>query len=342
MKKLFVVLSLFALVGFVTVPAHALVGVPDAVPGTEVVLPFFLIEKTGTYPDPVCGLGDNTLLTITEVGGVESSVHFTVYNKRTEDLFNDTIDYTPNDVLPILISDIINDMSDILQERLEIDFRGKTYYFGYIVFDQGTATPDNLIAHLYQLDLAGGLAAGVVIPAKESANGLNSLLQDDRAVGKPDLEAFNADAYFAAEQLIAEDTPPGASGWFRLMPRYYLNDEATGECYIIIWASKNDQPGEIHIYIYDEEENKRSITIIIEDEVNLLNVEGILPQSFKYSGETPFAAGWIAIDLPDLNGDGFNGEVEYLAYSWQMAYDILVGTNWSVLFDVHRDAGTTD
>lgn len=344
MKKLFVALSLFAVVGFAAVPAYGLVGMPDAVPGTDVVLPFFLVEKTSDVK-PWCGAGDNTLLTITEVNGWFGRLDFTVYDRKSNDLVNDTLTYTPNDVESVLVSDIINNMPELQRDQLEITFRGKTYYCGYIIFDNGPQwflglplpwRPDNLIAHMYQLDLRGGLAAGVVIPAKERARGLDLLLQDGNG-----LEAFNASAYNAAEKLIARDVVNLAE-WFRLMPRYFLHDELTGECYIVIWTSRNFRPGTIHINIYDDEENPYSITIKIKNEVNLINVAGIIPEEFKnyIDPDKPFAAGWIDISLPDINGDGFDPWTEYLGYSWQMAYDAAVGTNWSVLFDVHRDAGT--
>ena len=333
MKKIITIFSVLVALTFMAGPSYALVGMPDAVPGTEVILPFFLVEKTSDAK-PWCGAGDNTLLTITEVGGVAGTLSFTVYTKKTKDLVNDEITYTKYDVEPILVSDIINNMPEDLRDQLEITFKGKTYYCGYIVFENNRT--DNLIAHMYQLDLTGGLAAGVVIPAKEDATGLNALLRDGN------LEAFNANAYSAAEQLIAGVVSPVASTWFRLMPRYFLHDEDSGESYIIICASANSKPGEIHIYIYDEDETPYSITITIDEEVELIDVAGIIPEEFKnYTDpDKSFAAGWIAIDLPDIDGLKFDGTIEHLGYSWQMAYDAAVGTNWSVLFDVHRDAGT--
>ena len=61
MKKILIALSVLAAMALGTVPAQALIGTPDAVPGTRILVPFFIVSKSG-YGD------EDTLVSITEVG----------------------------------------------------------------------------------------------------------------------------------------------------------------------------------------------------------------------------------------------------------------------------------
>ena len=74
MKRILICLSVLVFLGFGAVPAQALIGVPDDVPGTDILVPFFYVSMPGFG-------NDNTLITITEVKGIETELHYTVHNK---------------------------------------------------------------------------------------------------------------------------------------------------------------------------------------------------------------------------------------------------------------------
>ena len=366
MKKIFLALSVLAVVAFMAVPCQALVGMPDAVPGSKVIIPFWLVQSDLQ--------GNNTLVTLTEVDGrrvkrnctPESPclLHLRVFNKRSVEIHNEFIDYTKYDVVDINFGKIVKDnFGEAAMDDCKVVLNGVEHYFGYAtVEDLDFARYDHWIAHLYQLDLTGGLAAGVVIPAKE-------IVPKDWEAGWPfpnvcaqyadagpgptwwrDYEAFNGDAYYSAQRKIANRGCSNA-GWFRLMPRYYVHDEDTGQCYIIVWQSRNlyvplgaaipyPKGGLLHVFWYDEEENVYSANIDIPHEVNIIEVPYWIPGALK-GGGVPWAAGWLDMIMPGsfLFATPWTTATEMLAYSWQMA-EGAAEESWSVLFEVHRDAGS--
>jgi hypothetical protein len=176
MKKLLVALSFMAVLVFAGTPSMALVGMPDAVPGTDVIQPFFLVAVDG---------GLDTLSVITEVKGEAGYVHWTLYDQKSVPIINDNIPYTPYDVIPISIRGVLQAYASVAElEALTVNLgtalEPDLYYMGYIEFwnsnrwipqvDPGATDPyDNLIGHMYLVDLLNGIASGVVIPARELA-----------------------------------------------------------------------------------------------------------------------------------------------------------------------------
>ena len=355
MKKIFLALSVLAMVAFVAVPCQALVGMPDAVPGSKTIIPFWIVD--------INFAGNTTLVTLTEVEGVPATsdpvlddpgaLHLKVYNKRSKIVHDQIIPYTKFDVVGIDFGQVIKDnFGQAAKDDCAIDFDGNgtdDHFLGYAtVEDLNYYYMDHWIAHLYQLDLGGGLAAGVVIPVQENNSmRCSSANRDFPSLLFSGYESFNADAYFSAEQMIA-GLPCGNAGWFRFMPRYYVHD-ATGESYLILWQSQNlyiplgaVQPytvgGTMHIYWFDEEEHKYSADLDIPNEVNVIDITYWLPGA--HMGDFPWA-GWFDMSMPGsfIGGTPWTTETEMLAYSWQMAQGA-ASQSWSVLFEVHRDAGT--
>ena len=348
MKKIFLALSVLAMVAFVAVPCQALVGMPDAVPGSKTIIPFWIVD--------INFAGNTTLVTLTEVEGVPATsdpvlddpgaLHLKVYNKRSKIVHDQIIPYTKFDVVGIDFGQVIKDNFGQAAKddcAADLDWDGTNdHYLGYAtVEDLNYADLDHWISHLYQLDLGGGLAAGVVNPVQEVVRG-------ECAQSGGMYEAFNADAYFQAEFEINGGRGCTDAGWFRFMPRYYVHD-ATGESYLILWQSQNlyiplgaVQPytvgGTMHIYWFDEEEHKYSADLDIPNEVNVIDITYWLPGA--HMGDFPWA-GWFDMSMPGsfIGGTPWSTETEMLAYSWQMA-EGAASESWSVLFEVHRDAGT--
>jgi hypothetical protein len=183
MKKIFLALSVVALVAFMAGPSSALVGMPDDVPGTDVLLPFFIVS----IPGAPGARGDNSLATITEVKGIPGFLHWTIWDKRSRHVANGDQPYTPYDVVPFSLYDLVSTQVGAEGlEDLEVDLDGDgvvDHYMGYMTFENfvykggcvagcDTKTriyPDNLIGHTYVIDLLRGQTAGSTIPAREYA-----------------------------------------------------------------------------------------------------------------------------------------------------------------------------
>jgi hypothetical protein len=361
MKKIFIALSVLAVVAFVAVPAQALIGMPDAVPGSQTLVPFWIVDINFN--------GDDTLVTLTNVAGVPADprfdppgvLHLEMYNSRSVIVHNETIPYTKYDVVGIDFGQVVRDnlsLASLASCAVDLDNDGTAdHYAGYAYVTDLNYNFDHWIAHLYQLDLAGGMAAGVVIPVKEVDTGPCVQYDDGLfpvdARGDGGYEAFNSDAYTSAESMIA-GTGCADGLALRLMPRYYIHDAATGETQLIVWQSENLQVtpgfpigGLIHINWFDEEEHKYSSDLDIPDELNIINIEYWLPGALK--GDYPWA-GWLDMPLipagapgsPFIGASPWGPETQMMAYSWQLAVGA-AQESWSVLFDVHRDAwGTLD
>ena len=410
MKKLLVALSFIAVLAFAATPSMALVGTPDAVPGTHVLQPFFLVSVNG---------GLDTLVTITEVKGVASSVHWRIFDKNSNHIKNDTIGYTPHDVIPVSVRYLINKyFSTADKEKLIVNIGGDDYYMGYITWENNYAwregniepgilgnlrfpfrnpnTYDNLIGHMYLVDLLGGVASGAVIPARELAQRpyveefsdlpfyfpgwwftQNSAIGTIHANGTvadtqldvefTDYEVFTAFAYshskarengFFWEQWtngVAVDDLNVVPAYFRLLPRYFIQDADYGQTYIFVWTNGNwgnwsDVADLQEAQVYDEEENGVSNGIYLPDELNVIDMRDKLPADL--SDIAPIG-GWVDIrwdytfrNSPIQNFDypwfpsALPLATEWVAYSYQTSNSPDASLNWAALFDVHRDAGT--
>lgn len=277
MKKLFLAMSVLALVAFMAGPSSALVGMPDDVPGNNVLVPFFLVS----IPTPG-GPANNTHVIITEVsglGGVAGAGYpWIIYDKKSTHVADGVIKITQNDVVPI-------DMSAVLANlvgagglaRLEVDLDGDgvpDHWMGYMTITNPTfPTRNNLIAHLLLIDLLNGQSAATTIPAREYAprpiagvDPFGCVANNYRAsqntyfklqwlppIGQmpfpvfTDYEVFTAFALRESRNRAQLTCVPWTVApatwevpqWFRLMPRYYLHDALTADNYIFIWTSGN-------------------------------------------------------------------------------------------------------
>ena len=102
MKKLLVALSFMAVLVFMGTPSMALVGTPDAVPGTHVLQPFFLVSMDGQL---------DCLSVVYDVKGYAGSVHVTMWDRKSQHVRNKDIPYTPRGTVSISIRSWIDNAS---------------------------------------------------------------------------------------------------------------------------------------------------------------------------------------------------------------------------------------
>ena len=190
MKKLLVALSFMAVLVFMGTPSMALVGTPDAVPGTHVLQPFFLVSMDGQL---------DCLSVVYDVKGIRGSVHVTMWDRKSQHVRNKDIPYTPRGTvsisirawiatLPPLPAEPNPDAPTTAREQLIVDLDSDgvyDHYMGYITIDNNPPNVwdpeddtwrttlidqfDNLVGKMYLVELIDGKAAGANIPAREVA-----------------------------------------------------------------------------------------------------------------------------------------------------------------------------
>jgi hypothetical protein len=159
MKKFLVAISLVAMLGFIAVPANALVGVPDDVPGFDIMIPWIYVSMPGFG-------NENTLITITDVVGIAIAgpeLHCWVNTIDSVPVHNWEVEMTNLDVYVTDGMSLINSMAPLAQAALEVDTDGdgiNDHWAGYIYAWNQTGTPNSLISNCYQVYLPAGMAVG--------------------------------------------------------------------------------------------------------------------------------------------------------------------------------------
>jgi len=335
MKKFFLAISLVAVLGFIAVPANALVGVPDDVVGTDILAPWIYVSMPGFG-------NENTLITITEVMGITTNLAGWVNDIDSVQVFNFGGVLTPFDVFGIDGLTLINMMGigSLAEIALRTDTDGDgtpDHWVGYVYFFN-LSTFENLISNIYQVYLPAGMAAainGVSYENKEgqviypfySDNVAPTWLQTNGPFAIPFStfgwmnEAFSANALNAGNARLSWDfvnavpSPAPilyldfavglwtqAANFFRLLPRYFVMD-AIGRSLLIIWTdtfyTQILPPGIVHCNFWNEDEFGLSANIPIDHELNILLVNQLLPGGLFPVGVYP-QAGWIDITTPDI------------------------------------------
>ncbi len=367
MKKLIAVTAILSVMFLGAGTSQALMGTPDAVPGRDVLVPFFIVSMPGMG-------SDNSLITLTEVIGQDddiapgdpgygTTVHMLVYDRNSVQRYDEWIILTPYDVYVTDALAIINSMSVLDRAACEYDMDidgTNDCYVGYVRFENSESSPiNNLISHTYQISSADGIVAGVNGVSLEDAaggGGDGALIAYDEWSA---LEAVSPSGLLAAKQLLDGATSIDKATWFRLLQRVYLHDlDSVNQ--LIIWTDREEDggdagseddlplPGLLHVNFFDEEENAASASILIDHELTFINVANIYPGVLEGTYPDPLAAGWVDIRTPDLSGHGWGNPANstcgkdrlWEGYSLQRA--VLGTTSLDVIFEAHRDAGTGD
>jgi len=317
MRKLFIALSVLAALAFSVVPSQALVGLPDGVPGSDVIMPF-IVAKAG---------GLNTFLALQEVRGGSLSFHYTIYTVGSDTVYNDEDGDTPYGYYATDAWTLISDMSPTGLAQLEITFDGVDYYAGYVVFEN--LVPGNgVIGQLIFMNAAAGKVAASNAWVKEFRPTIPAPMTDIFGI-----ERFSANSLARAESLLENAAYTGA--WaFGLYPRYYIND-ADAATWLVIWKSTNAPAADLHLFFYDENEEYVSTNMPIDKELNFIDVEPYIPIALWPVATYP-KYGWIAIETPDINGGGFDPEREWAGYTYVQASGP-ASSSWTYLTDIHRD-----
>jgi len=330
MKKIFIALLVLAAMAFGTVPAQALIGTPDAVPGTRIVVPFFIVSMTGFgYED--------TLISITEIGKATDTFYLKsyVYNRLSKEAQDKTVVMTKKDVYSPKMSELLAPMgsTQIATYEYDLDADGTNdSYIGYAVFyDPSTSFIDTLTGFALVYDLAAGKAGGFIPPAKEYAatGGVYAIKSEQSDANN--LEAFSSDAYVVGQRLLAGGYTGVRATSFQLSPRYYLLNSAAKN-YFFIWCDRNlTTNGTVHVNYYDEAESGNSTDIDLPNELTVLNVN----TEFVPSGGTTYPfAGWVDITMTIA---AQLRSTEWLGYNYMLASGGASET-WLAINEIHRDA----
>lgn len=358
MKKLIAVAAILSVMFLGAGTSQALMGVPDAVPGEDILVPFFIVSMPGFG-------SDNTLITITDVGGAacaSDDFHLRLYDVHSVEQYNEWFGMTKNDVYVMDAQTLINTMAPgallpvpIGRAALEVDLDGdgtNDHWVGYIHFERNpaeAAAGNNFISHVYQVSVADGMVAGYTgVSLETSDDRIDDYLEaySGNGVDFVGLEALSANALLVAEQILTGDAPRPAAE-FHLLPRVYLAD-ANSTNILIIWTDVEGAPvnvvppGVLHINFYDEDENAISSSFVIPDELNFIDVKDIYPAGLTNVAPAAYAAGWIDIqttytDVTWGGVDGSGGERLWLGYSLQRAM-MAGGTTLDVILEAHRAA----
>jgi len=351
MKKFFIAISLLVAVAFLATPSYALVGIDDAVPGTNFIVPFIVVKATSKPSS-----GQDTSIVWQEVGGVATTnIHWRIYDPASNHLKDDTRALTAYDVDAISVNDIIWDYCSAANRtamEVDIDGDGTTdHYAGYMTFFKDTNTgSSNLVAFFMYLDLAAGQSSGAYAGIREYAPagqgfvaGQNTSRDSNGVATLKTYEVFTADAYattYFRSRGVAVGTGVGTATSIRFTPRWYLHD-ANGESYFILWKSDAEATaaaGTVNINMWNTAEADISTSIILQQELTIYNVANDVRAIWKTSYAS---AGWLDITINATAGTTLTGwdDLEYLAYVWINASSSTASLNWSTLW-ADRQVGT--
>jgi len=355
MKKFFIVLSALAALMLCVVPAQALVGQTDDVPGSDAVVPF-ICDRTLTS-------GLNTLITFQDVrGGWDNDgtsttfvgvFHYTVNTVESVTVHDANLTGSPRAVISTDAFTILTAASSAARTALEVTIDGGAYYAGYIYFNNLTPAADttnwnSAVGQFFFVNLAAGMAASANIPMKEIgdlaggvdgeaviANNvyLNEMVANPGgATDDANSELFSANALLAAQGLQAGDANPTNATTFYMFPRVFVAD-ATAANWWIFWSSANDLPTAttLHVNVYNETETAISTNFPLDSELEIVDTETYLPAglwtAYPYSGY---------VDMNWATSTAALRAQEFIGWSYLQATGT-ASESWTVLNAMARD-----
>jgi hypothetical protein len=355
MKKFFIVLSALAALMLCVVPAQALVGSPDDVPGCNAVVPF-ICDRTLTS-------GLNTLIVFEDVQGgwttagtrtaYAATYHYTVNTVESVTVHDANLTGSPRAVISTDAFTILTAASSAARTALEVTIDGGAYYAGYIYFNNLTPAADttnwnSAVGQFFFVNLAAGMAASANIPMKEIgdlaggvdgeaviANNvyLNEMVANPGgATDDANSELFSANALLAAQNLQAGNANPTNATTFYMFPRVFVAD-ATAANWWIFWSSANDLPTAttLHVNVYNETETAISTNFPLDSELEIVDTETYLPAglwtAYPYSGY---------VDMNWATSTAALRAQEFIGWSYLQATGT-ASESWTVLNAMARD-----
>lgn len=369
MKKIFIVLSVAAVLAFSLAPAMANVpGARDIAPGSQ-FKSFFLVNKDRVDK----GAGPTTLLQISEtkgqyklndaVGIIWCKLHFNFYTMDSVLVYNRVIPITKWQTLLLDMGAMIKDMGNDARAALLTTFEGKNYYAGYVeVTEETFGNMDNIVADVIQCDLSAGIASAAEIPMKAYVGdfggdvgcwdinhvlyGFSPLIDWWTTINKVNYEVFSGEAMWAAMNRVRSGSCDGDAGWFALYPRYLINDATSAKTYWLFLRSSvynTDtntliQSVPFHTWVINGAEDFRSVTIGIR-EFTILDAGQVIPSGLMLT--LPYI-GQMNMRIPGdpMPSAGYLN-MELVGWNWKMAKDPAnPALNWGVMTMMAADAGT--
>jgi len=383
--------------------AQAVLGIPDDVPGSTLLYPFFKVD-----PTPGALSRQDSLIVVTNTANVKTTAHITIWSTKSKHVFDFSVALTEHDVYSCSLLDLLLNpnqvdkpcgifqapggvpdalrVEDILAGYVTVDVvTGGTALFpgeaGYPFQDWNI-----LIGHLYLVNLPSGSASGFNAVSIESdtsplfplALGVTRIGHPAVALnsGIPQVRAgFYLNRCIELQGSIANCDPAtigygnreridGPSGDFlqtgspitfplggtdsalSLIVRYFSSSEIDGSSEIWLWKDRvtTGSSAELSVAVYDEEENRISVTFSLPDEVNFAKTAAIIPRGVP--------GGWIRLKFTcgAFGYCGYNATdpltwgsttapatpIQAVAYGLQFANSNNELLRWDAAFPAHR------
>lgn len=375
MKKIFILLSVLAALAFSVAPSQALIGMPDDVPGMNMLQGFFVVEVGTT--------GLDTLLVFQEVGGqggaaaaAQLNLHWRIFTQNSVHLKDRRVPYTPYDVTSLSVRDLIaNVLNDADRAALLTTLGGRDVYIGYMTvtnvtqanapvnfnnmlgktyivdLDRGKGCADNMVAYEFMPTVAvgppnrafGGYgwldAQYIQATAGTPADGEFTALVNP--FNNVQVEGLNATALAASEQreasaVLVTNANVVAPTQFYLLPRFYFLD-ATAENYLFLWKSRNHVGAGVNATVeVTLYDTAENGTSTNITMPNELNVLDLVDWLPNDFKVTYPSAGWIDIRMTAASGLANWDTMDWVGYNLQMASSAGANLNWSSLNAVPR------
>lgn len=357
--------------------AHAVLGVADDVPGTGIVVPvicgindangvntLWAVAETGCYAPFV----DPQITKIEDVDGVDTAIglidveaDWVLRNSCSATVLTGTTFLTCWDVDSFDCKSLTSILSANQKSQMTVTIGGVPFYAGYFTMDITNPTSDpvtagpanDLISWVYLIDLTKGFAAGFNGISLE--NGAGARLEEDAGAGP--IVAAN----FFPRYVIWNDDADTYTWWIFLAGRNQIgaapsNDQPNGDG-VIYACSFNNCSNSLFTrrligHICNEHEDCNDFELRIPRELNIINVEEILPTlggltSYPRTGFATLAVeerGDIAGTSITIQGTQdasvctFTEGQYYSMFGWshQRAAEATAALSWDVVHPMHR------
>ena len=345
MKKFFIVLSALAALMLCVVPAQALVGSPDDVPGCDAIVPF-VADISGST-------GLNTLIILMDASGgwtetaaavyadrLAANFHYSVNTTTSVTVFDGYQTGTTDDVVSTDAFTILAAMSSTARTALEVDIDGdgtNDHYAGYIYYQNVQRTVNSTVGQFYFVNLAAGKAAAANIPMKEYSDlliGTGSVFWSKMVSNSGDddgMELFSPNALVNAIELQAGNTAVVGSNNMYLYPRIFIVEG--GVNWLLFWQSANAaHGGNVHSFVYNADEVPLSTNVPLDQEFHVYDASRYLPTGLwtAYPHE-----GFIRLSYATTTAA--LQELEIIGWVYQQATGT-ASESWTVMTPMWRDA----